>query len=199
MASIEGGEPPVDGLDLQAAVNAQYWNDSAFCAKLSATKKLSPLDPKGCWAVFFAGVTWNNVRFSGRQSRSKNDPRNLPRRLAGGSCLSRASRLGECEALRGHISCCCKRCGRLYERRGGGGRPHESCSFPARIEVGGAGGKAPSGSGFPTAGGGQQPARNRLKSRICRWRGAKNGRFAQESTKIALIPVRLPRACLCTL
>ena len=65
MASIEGGEPPVDGLDLQAAVNAQYWNDSAFCAKLSATKKLSSLDPKGCWAVFFAGVTWNNVRFSG--------------------------------------------------------------------------------------------------------------------------------------
>lgn len=55
MASIEGGQPPVDGLDLQDAVNARYWNDSAFRAKLSATKKLSSLDPKGFSAVFFAG------------------------------------------------------------------------------------------------------------------------------------------------
>ena len=55
MASIKGGEPPVDGLDLKDAVNAQYWNDPAFRAKLSATKKLSSLDPKGFSAVFFAG------------------------------------------------------------------------------------------------------------------------------------------------
>jgi putative intracellular protease/amidase len=55
MASIKGGEPPVDGLDLKDAVNARYWNDSAFRAKLSATKKLSSLDPKGFSAVFFAG------------------------------------------------------------------------------------------------------------------------------------------------
>lgn len=55
MASIKGGEPPVDGLDLKDAVNAQYWNDPAFRAKLSATKKLSSLDPEGFSAVFFAG------------------------------------------------------------------------------------------------------------------------------------------------
>lgn len=55
MAKIEGGQPPVDGLDLQDAVNARYWNASAFRAKLSATKKLSSLDPKGFSAVFFAG------------------------------------------------------------------------------------------------------------------------------------------------
>ena len=62
MASIEGGERPVNGLDLQDAVNARYWNNSAFRAKLSATKKLSSLDPKGFSAVFFAGghgVMWN--------------------------------------------------------------------------------------------------------------------------------------------
>ena len=27
-ASIQGGEPPVDGLDLSDAVNARYWNDA---------------------------------------------------------------------------------------------------------------------------------------------------------------------------
>ena len=158
MASIEGGQPPVDGLDLQDAVNARYWNDSAFRAKLSATKKLSSLDPKGFSAVFFAGGHGTMWDFPDDKAVQK--------------------------TIR-----------EIYQ----GGRPHESCSFPARIEVGRAGGKAPSGSGFPEAGGGQQPARNRPKSRICRWRGAKNGRFAQESTKITLIPLRSPLACLCTL
>ena len=55
LASIKGGEPPVDGLDLKDAVNARYWNDPAFRAKLSKTNKLSALDPKGFSAVFFAG------------------------------------------------------------------------------------------------------------------------------------------------
>ena len=55
LASIRGGEPPVDGLDLQDEVNARHWNDPAFRAKLSATKKLSDLDPADYSAVFFSG------------------------------------------------------------------------------------------------------------------------------------------------
>ena len=54
-ASIQGGEPPVDGLDLENPVNARYWNDPAFRAKLAATKKLSEVDPKRFSAVFFSG------------------------------------------------------------------------------------------------------------------------------------------------
>jgi len=55
LASIQGGEPPVDGLDLNDEINSRYWNDPAFRAKLSATKKLSDLDPADYSAVFFAG------------------------------------------------------------------------------------------------------------------------------------------------
>ncbi|MCM3373034.1 hypothetical protein M3640_20460, partial [Bacillus velezensis] len=29
-ASIQGGEPPVDGLDLDDEINARYWSDAAF-------------------------------------------------------------------------------------------------------------------------------------------------------------------------
>jgi putative intracellular protease/amidase len=54
-ASIQGGEPPVDGLDLEDSVNARYWNDPAFRAKLAATKKLSEVDPGKFSAVFFSG------------------------------------------------------------------------------------------------------------------------------------------------
>ena len=55
LASIQGGEPPVDGLDLQDEINKRYWNDPEFRAKLAATKKLSDLDPGGYSAVFFSG------------------------------------------------------------------------------------------------------------------------------------------------
>jgi len=55
LASIQGGEPPADGLDLQDEINARYWNDPAFRAKLSATKKLSDLNPADYSAVFFSG------------------------------------------------------------------------------------------------------------------------------------------------
>jgi putative intracellular protease/amidase len=54
-ASIKGGEPPVDGLDLDDPVNARYWNDPGFRAKLAATKKLSALDPADYAAVYFSG------------------------------------------------------------------------------------------------------------------------------------------------
>ena len=54
-ASIKGGEPPVDGLDLDDAVNARYWNDPAFRAKMAATKKLSDIDPTDYAGVYFSG------------------------------------------------------------------------------------------------------------------------------------------------
>ena len=55
LASIQGGEPPVDGLDLKDEINARYWNDPEFRKKLAATKKLSDLDPADYSAVFFSG------------------------------------------------------------------------------------------------------------------------------------------------
>jgi len=55
LASIKGGEPPVDGLDLDDPVNARYWNDKSFRAKLAATKKLSAVDAADYAAVFFVG------------------------------------------------------------------------------------------------------------------------------------------------
>lgn len=54
-ASIKGGEPPVDGLDLDDKVNAHYWNDPAFRAKLAATKKLSDVDAKNYAGLYFSG------------------------------------------------------------------------------------------------------------------------------------------------
>ena len=36
-ASIRGGEPPVDGLDLDDPVNARYWNDPRFRAAVGRT------------------------------------------------------------------------------------------------------------------------------------------------------------------
>lgn len=55
LASIQGGEPPVDGLDLEDKINARYWNDPEFRSKLSSTKKLSDLNPADYSAVFFSG------------------------------------------------------------------------------------------------------------------------------------------------
>jgi len=54
-ASIKGGEPPVDGLDLEDPVNERYWSDEKFRAKLRQTKKLSELDPVDYAAVFYVG------------------------------------------------------------------------------------------------------------------------------------------------
>lgn len=54
-ASIAGGEPPVDGLDLSDAINARYWADAAFRAKVAHTKRLADVDASDYSAVFFAG------------------------------------------------------------------------------------------------------------------------------------------------
>jgi putative intracellular protease/amidase len=55
LVSIKGGEPPVDGLDLDDPVNARYWNDPEFRAKLSATKRLAALNPSDYAGVYFSG------------------------------------------------------------------------------------------------------------------------------------------------
>lgn len=54
-ASIAGGEPPVDGLDLSDAVNAHYWNHAPFRAAVAATPALAEIDPSAYSAIFFAG------------------------------------------------------------------------------------------------------------------------------------------------
>lgn len=54
-ASIAGGEPPVDGLDLNDAVNARYWNSEGFRHAIRNTSRLSDVDPKDYSAIFFAG------------------------------------------------------------------------------------------------------------------------------------------------
>lgn len=54
-ASIQGGEPPVDGLDLDDATNARYWNDPAFREKIRSTPTLASVDARRYSAILFAG------------------------------------------------------------------------------------------------------------------------------------------------
>jgi putative intracellular protease/amidase len=54
-ASIQGGEPPVDGLDLNDAVNARFWQDAAFRHQVAHTQRLADVDPSRYGAIFFAG------------------------------------------------------------------------------------------------------------------------------------------------
>lgn len=54
-ASIQGGEPPVDGLDLNDPVNARYWKDASFRAQVASTQRLADVDPARYAAIFFAG------------------------------------------------------------------------------------------------------------------------------------------------
>jgi putative intracellular protease/amidase len=54
-ASIQGGEPPVDGLDLEDSSNARYWNDPDFRQAISNTPPLRDVDPAKYSAIFFAG------------------------------------------------------------------------------------------------------------------------------------------------
>src|SRR6187431_1477263 len=44
-ASIQGGEPPVDGLDLSDPINARFWNDAAFRGQVANTKRLADVEP----------------------------------------------------------------------------------------------------------------------------------------------------------
>lgn len=55
LASIQGGEPPVDGLDLKDETNARYWNDSKFRDAIRSTPTLASVDPQRYSAILFAG------------------------------------------------------------------------------------------------------------------------------------------------
>ncbi|MGH8082915.1 MAG: type 1 glutamine amidotransferase domain-containing protein [Lysobacter sp.] len=54
-ASIQGGEPPVDGLEVDDALNARYWNDAGFRAAVRDTLPLGEVDASRYSAIFFAG------------------------------------------------------------------------------------------------------------------------------------------------
>lgn len=54
-ASIQGGEAPVDGLDLNDATNARYWKDPAFREAIRTTPALDQVDAGRYSAVFYAG------------------------------------------------------------------------------------------------------------------------------------------------
>jgi putative intracellular protease/amidase len=54
-ASIQGGEPPVDGHKLDDATNARYWNDPRFREAVKHTRRLDQVDPSAYSAVFYAG------------------------------------------------------------------------------------------------------------------------------------------------
>jgi putative intracellular protease/amidase len=54
-ASIQGGEPPVDGLDLEDTTNARYWNDERFRHAVGHTQRLQDVDSADYSAIFFAG------------------------------------------------------------------------------------------------------------------------------------------------
>jgi putative intracellular protease/amidase len=55
LASIQGGEPPVDGLDLKDETNARYWNDAKFREAIRTTPTLASVDPARYSAILFAG------------------------------------------------------------------------------------------------------------------------------------------------
>lgn len=54
-ASIAGGEPPVDGLNMCDPVNARYWNDENFRAATRRTRRVSDINADHYSGVFFAG------------------------------------------------------------------------------------------------------------------------------------------------
>lgn len=54
-ASVKGGEPPVDGLDLNDPENTRYWNDATFRAAIANTPTLADVDLAGYDAIFFPG------------------------------------------------------------------------------------------------------------------------------------------------
>jgi putative intracellular protease/amidase len=54
-ASIKGGEPPVDGLNLDDPINAKYWNSAAFQKAVRNTQVIHQVDAKKYDAIFFAG------------------------------------------------------------------------------------------------------------------------------------------------
>ncbi|WDF77213.1 carboxymuconolactone decarboxylase family protein [Mucilaginibacter sp. KACC 22773] len=55
LASIKGGEPPIDGFDLADPINARFWNDENFREALRTTQSLDDVNPFIYSTIFFAG------------------------------------------------------------------------------------------------------------------------------------------------
>lgn len=55
IASVRGGQPPIDGFDLSDSDNAYYWNETDFQQRLANSPALSELNGADYSAVFFAG------------------------------------------------------------------------------------------------------------------------------------------------
>lgn len=80
-ASIDGGKPPVDGLDLNDPTNARYWNSEGFRGAIRNTSRLADLDPKNYAAIFSPADTAQCGTF--RQARrSTTSPAAFTRRVA---------------------------------------------------------------------------------------------------------------------
>ncbi len=54
-ASVAGGEPPVDGVDLSDPIQKAFTEDEGVRAKVAGTPRFADLDPAGYDAVLFAG------------------------------------------------------------------------------------------------------------------------------------------------
>ncbi|MGF6148609.1 Molecular chaperone Hsp31 and glyoxalase 3 [Kingella potus] len=55
IASVRGGQPPIDGFDLSDPVNAEYWHNKGLYERLANTPALGELNGADYAAVFFAG------------------------------------------------------------------------------------------------------------------------------------------------
>lgn len=53
--SPKGGNPPVDGFDLNDSVNKKFWEDVYYQNKISHSMKPSEVNPKDYQAIFYAG------------------------------------------------------------------------------------------------------------------------------------------------
>lgn len=63
-ASIQGGEPPVDGLNVGDAINARYWGDAAFCDAMRHARRLGDVDASRYAGIFFCRRPWRDVGLS---------------------------------------------------------------------------------------------------------------------------------------
>lgn len=55
VVSPKGGKPPVTGFDLTDPINAKYWNDAAWQAKMDSTMRPEEVRPDQYRAIFYAG------------------------------------------------------------------------------------------------------------------------------------------------
>ena len=55
VVSPKGGRPPVDGFDLNDAINRKYWDDPEWQDKMSTTMTPDEVDPSLYTAIFYAG------------------------------------------------------------------------------------------------------------------------------------------------